>query len=138
MVCLRILPRSQSLCTGQLILAIWYQRSAVSWKEKVLFLVSRIESRMRQACLAGFEAAGASAVSAKQGVRACYFCPPFVELLFVFFLIRECNYKTFNSLRIRIHWRLHCYDGSVWRSQSNSCKHFIMTHGFSTVIGSRG
>jgi hypothetical protein len=38
---------------------------------------------MRQACLAGFEAAGASAVSAKQGVRACYFCPPFVELSFV-------------------------------------------------------
>jgi hypothetical protein len=65
----------------------------------VVFLVSRIESRMRQACLAGFEAAGAkvSAVSAKQGVRACYFCPPFVEQSFIcFFLIRECNYKTFN------------------------------------------
>jgi hypothetical protein len=65
----------------------------VSWKEKVLFLVSRIESRMRQACWAGFEAAGASAVSAKQGVRACYFCPPFVELLFVFFSFENATIK---------------------------------------------
>jgi hypothetical protein len=65
----------------------------VSWKEKVLFLVSRIESRMRQACLAGFEASGASAVSAKQGVRACYFGPPFVEQLFVSFSFENATIK---------------------------------------------
>jgi hypothetical protein len=40
--------------------------------EGVEVLVSRIESWMRQACLAGFEAVAASAVSAKQGVRARY------------------------------------------------------------------
>jgi hypothetical protein len=48
---------------------------------------------MRQACLAGFEAVAASAVSAKQGVRACYFCPPFVELLFVSFSFENATIK---------------------------------------------
>jgi hypothetical protein len=48
---------------------------------------------MRQACLAGFEAVAASAVSAKQGVRACYFCPPFVEQSFVFFSFENANIK---------------------------------------------
>jgi hypothetical protein len=48
---------------------------------------------MRQACSAGFEAAGASAVSAKQGVRACYFCPPLVEQKFVYSSFENATIK---------------------------------------------